>query len=164
MAAPFDVAGFARSRSADILSRWATRLGSGRVRLIADLALGAPEAWLERLLGLLDQPGQGASAHRSLVRRAREAGLTALEIADGYGALRAAVLEAATEDCRDAPDQLGPAVLTLSRLLDEATGWMYDESLAAGPGVRLRLRAVGADAEQAVAALGRLLEDPLKGD
>lgn len=33
-------------------------------------------------------------------------------------------------------------------------------SLAAGPGVRLRLRAVGADAEEAVRVLGRLLEEP----
>jgi phosphocarrier protein HPr len=34
-------------------------------------------------------------------------------------------------------------------------------SLAAGPGTRLRLRAVGPDAEAAVEALGRLLEGPL---
>ena len=33
-------------------------------------------------------------------------------------------------------------------------------SLAAGPGVTLRLRAVGADAEEAVEALGQLLELP----
>jgi phosphocarrier protein len=33
-------------------------------------------------------------------------------------------------------------------------------SLAAGPGTRLRLRAVGPDAEEAVAALGRLIERP----
>jgi phosphotransferase system HPr (HPr) family protein len=33
-------------------------------------------------------------------------------------------------------------------------------SLAAGPGVRLRVRAVGRDAEEAVAALGQLLEQP----
>lgn len=33
-------------------------------------------------------------------------------------------------------------------------------SLAAGPGVRLRLRAVGVDAEEAVRVLGRLLEEP----
>jgi phosphotransferase system HPr (HPr) family protein len=33
-------------------------------------------------------------------------------------------------------------------------------SLAAGPGTRLRVRAVGPDAEAAVATLGRLLEDP----
>ncbi len=33
-------------------------------------------------------------------------------------------------------------------------------SLAAGPGTRLRLRGVGPDAEQAVTALGRLLEEP----
>lgn len=33
-------------------------------------------------------------------------------------------------------------------------------SLAAGPGATLRLRAVGEDAEQAVEALGRLLEAP----
>jgi phosphocarrier protein len=33
-------------------------------------------------------------------------------------------------------------------------------SLAAGPGVRLRLRAVGGDAEEAVEALGRLIEEP----
>ena len=33
-------------------------------------------------------------------------------------------------------------------------------SLAAGPGVTLRLRAEGKDAEEAVATLGRLLEDP----
>ena len=32
-------------------------------------------------------------------------------------------------------------------------------SLAAGPGTRLRLRAVGADAEAAVRALGQLLEE-----
>ncbi len=37
-------------------------------------------------------------------------------------------------------------------------------SLAAGPGVKLRLRAVGADAEQAVVALGRLLENPMGSD
>ena len=37
-------------------------------------------------------------------------------------------------------------------------------SLAAGPGVRLRLRAVGTDAEEAVTALGRLLEDAVGGD
>jgi len=37
-------------------------------------------------------------------------------------------------------------------------------SLAAGPGMSLRLRAVGADAEEAVAALGRLLEDPAGSD
>ena len=36
-------------------------------------------------------------------------------------------------------------------------------SLAAGPGARLRLRAVGPDAEAAVAALGRLLEHPEDG-
>lgn len=33
-------------------------------------------------------------------------------------------------------------------------------SLAAAQGTRLRVRAVGPDAEEAVAALGRLLEDP----
>ena len=33
-------------------------------------------------------------------------------------------------------------------------------SLAAGPGVVLGLRAVGADAEEAVASLGRLIEEP----
>jgi phosphocarrier protein HPr len=33
-------------------------------------------------------------------------------------------------------------------------------SLAAGPGTRLRLRAVGPDAEEAVRALGALLESP----
>jgi phosphocarrier protein len=33
-------------------------------------------------------------------------------------------------------------------------------SLAAGPGTRLALRAVGVDAPEAVAALGRLLESP----
>ncbi len=33
-------------------------------------------------------------------------------------------------------------------------------SLAAGHGSRLRVRAVGLNAEQAVAALGRLLEEP----
>jgi len=33
-------------------------------------------------------------------------------------------------------------------------------SLAAGPGTRLRVRAVGEDAEEAVEALGRLLENP----
>ncbi len=33
-------------------------------------------------------------------------------------------------------------------------------SLAAGRGTRLRVRGVGPDAEQAVAALGRLLEEP----
>ena len=33
-------------------------------------------------------------------------------------------------------------------------------SLAAGPGTRLRLRAVGPDAEEAVAALGQLIERP----
>ena len=33
-------------------------------------------------------------------------------------------------------------------------------SLAAGPGTRLRLRAVGADAEEAVRTLGDLLENP----
>ena len=32
-------------------------------------------------------------------------------------------------------------------------------SLAAGPGTPLRLRAAGADAAEAIAALGRLLED-----
>ena len=37
-------------------------------------------------------------------------------------------------------------------------------SLAAGPGVRLRLKAVGVDAEEAVATLGRLLEDPVGAD
>ncbi|MGI9590547.1 MAG: HPr family phosphocarrier protein [Myxococcota bacterium] len=36
-------------------------------------------------------------------------------------------------------------------------------SLAAGPGVRLRLRAAGGDAEEAVEALGRLLEEPGEG-
>lgn len=36
-------------------------------------------------------------------------------------------------------------------------------SLAAGPGSRLRLRAVGPDAAAAVAALGRLLEHPEDG-
>jgi phosphocarrier protein len=35
-------------------------------------------------------------------------------------------------------------------------------SLAAGPGTRLRLRAVGRDAEQAVKALGQLLREPLE--
>jgi phosphocarrier protein len=35
-------------------------------------------------------------------------------------------------------------------------------SLAAGPGTRLRLRAVGRDAEEAVETLGRLLEDPVE--
>jgi phosphocarrier protein len=35
-------------------------------------------------------------------------------------------------------------------------------SLAAGPGVRLRLRAVGPEAEQAVRALGELLENPVE--
>ena len=33
-------------------------------------------------------------------------------------------------------------------------------SLAAGTGTRLRIRAVGEDAEEAVAALGRILEEP----
>ena len=33
-------------------------------------------------------------------------------------------------------------------------------SLAAGPGARLRVRAVGEDAPAAVEALGRLLENP----
>jgi phosphocarrier protein len=33
-------------------------------------------------------------------------------------------------------------------------------SLAAGPGTRLRLRAVGPDAEEAIATLGRLIERP----
>ncbi len=33
-------------------------------------------------------------------------------------------------------------------------------SLAAGPGTRLRVRGVGPDAEEAVTALGRLLEEP----
>ncbi len=33
-------------------------------------------------------------------------------------------------------------------------------SLAAGPGTRLRLRAVGADAAEAVQALGEMLENP----
>jgi phosphocarrier protein len=37
-------------------------------------------------------------------------------------------------------------------------------SLAAGPGTRLRLRAVGADAAEAVAALGALLENPRESD
>ncbi len=37
-------------------------------------------------------------------------------------------------------------------------------SLAASFGTRLRLRAVGADAEKAVAALGQVLEQPLEGD
>ncbi|MGD8240214.1 MAG: diguanylate cyclase [Armatimonadota bacterium] len=133
MAAPFDVANFVRSRSADILASWATRLGSGRVRLIADLALGASPAWLERLLGLLDHPAEAASAHRSLVRKAHEAGLTSAEIAEVYGALREALLGAAVESCRGAPDELATAVLTISPLLHDATGWMYEECLAAQP-------------------------------
>jgi len=33
-------------------------------------------------------------------------------------------------------------------------------SLAAGPGTKLRIRAVGIDAREAVEALGRLLEEP----
>jgi phosphotransferase system HPr (HPr) family protein len=33
-------------------------------------------------------------------------------------------------------------------------------SLAAGPGVRLRVRAVGVDAEEAIQTLGALLESP----
>ncbi len=37
-------------------------------------------------------------------------------------------------------------------------------SLAAGPGTRLRVRGVGPDAEQAVTALGKLLEEPPKSD
>jgi phosphocarrier protein len=37
-------------------------------------------------------------------------------------------------------------------------------SLAAAFGTRLRVRGVGADAEQAVAALGQVLEQPLEGD
>ena len=37
-------------------------------------------------------------------------------------------------------------------------------SLAAGPGTSLRLRAVGTDAEEAVSALGRLLENPSSAD
>lgn len=37
-------------------------------------------------------------------------------------------------------------------------------SLAAGPGTKLRVRAVGDDAEDAVAALGRLLESLGEGD
>jgi phosphocarrier protein HPr len=37
-------------------------------------------------------------------------------------------------------------------------------SLAAGPGVKLRLRAVGVDAEEAVTALGRLLEEAVDGN
>jgi phosphocarrier protein len=37
-------------------------------------------------------------------------------------------------------------------------------SLAAGKGTRLRLRAVGADADEAVAALGALLESPPEAD
>ncbi len=36
-------------------------------------------------------------------------------------------------------------------------------SLAAGPGTRLRVRAVGEDADQAVEALGSLLEDRVDG-
>ncbi len=35
-------------------------------------------------------------------------------------------------------------------------------SLAAGPGTVLRVRAIGADAEEAVAALGQALESPAK--
>jgi len=37
-------------------------------------------------------------------------------------------------------------------------------SLAAAFGTRLRLRASGADAERAVAALGQILEQPIEGD
>ncbi|RIL06487.1 MAG: HPr family phosphocarrier protein [Proteobacteria bacterium] len=37
-------------------------------------------------------------------------------------------------------------------------------SLAAGFGTRLRVRASGSDAEQAVAALGQILEEPAQGD
>jgi phosphotransferase system HPr-like phosphotransfer protein len=37
-------------------------------------------------------------------------------------------------------------------------------SLAAAFGTRLRVRGVGADAAQAVAALGQVLEQPLEGD
>ena len=37
-------------------------------------------------------------------------------------------------------------------------------SLAAAFGTRLRVRGVGADAEQAVVALGQVLEQPLEGD
>lgn len=37
-------------------------------------------------------------------------------------------------------------------------------SLAAAFGTRLRVRAVGADAQQVVAALGQVLEQPLEGD
>ena len=37
-------------------------------------------------------------------------------------------------------------------------------SLAAAFGTRLRVRAFGADAGQAVAALGQILEQPLEGD
>ena len=37
-------------------------------------------------------------------------------------------------------------------------------SLAVAFGTRLRVRGVGADAEQAVAALGQVLEQPLEGD
>ncbi|CAG0988318.1 Multiphosphoryl transfer protein [Myxococcaceae bacterium] len=36
-------------------------------------------------------------------------------------------------------------------------------SLAAGPGTRLRVRAVGDDAEEAVRALGTLIESPHEG-
>lgn len=37
-------------------------------------------------------------------------------------------------------------------------------SLAAGPGTRLRLRAIGPDAEQALAQLGQVLEEPSAAD
>lgn len=37
-------------------------------------------------------------------------------------------------------------------------------SLAAGPGTKLRLRAVGADAHEAVRALGELLESPTEAN
>jgi phosphocarrier protein len=37
-------------------------------------------------------------------------------------------------------------------------------SLAAGFGTRLRVRAHGIDAEQAVSALGQILEEPAEGD
>jgi len=133
MAAAFDVARFVRSNSASILSSWSRRLGSGRVRLLADLAMGASEAWLERLLGLLEHPAGAVNAHRSFVGRAQKAGMTAAEVGEAYGALQEAVLAAAVESCRGAPEQLEQAVLTLARLLDEAVRWMYENCVAEEP-------------------------------
>ena len=132
-----DLVAAVRRNSEAIMRAWARLLGSARARIAADLAGGAPDAWLSSVVALLERPGQAATAHRAMVRRASAAGFSGTEIAHAYASLGEALVHTLLRD-RGIPQERRADLVTLAlRVFEQGQKWLYEEWAGrAAPGAR----------------------------